>query len=117
MLLEDGRLSHPGIGAHHRRKQVEARLVGEHYGLLAFLERPLFEGRPPLFFPAFYGLLIALLGLALRLLLETLFQRFEQTTHVSRVVADPELFADDRSHPLAGPYLSLEAMRLGSSCQ
>src|SRR5829696_5587271 len=39
MLLEDGRLSHRSVSANHCRKQVEARLIGKHYGS-AFLQRP-----------------------------------------------------------------------------
>src|SRR5215203_5888750 len=39
LLLKDGRLSHRGVGANHHRQQVEARLIGEHYGP-AFLLRP-----------------------------------------------------------------------------
>src|SRR5919107_2068366 len=39
VLLEDGRLSHRSVGANHHRQQVEARLIGEHYGP-AFLLRP-----------------------------------------------------------------------------
>jgi hypothetical protein len=32
VLLEDGCLSHRGVSANHRRKQVEARLIAEDYG-------------------------------------------------------------------------------------
>jgi hypothetical protein len=39
VLLEDGRLSHRSVGANHHRQQVEASLIGEHYGP-AFLLRP-----------------------------------------------------------------------------
>src|SRR4029453_14186311 len=40
VLLEDGRLSHWSVGANHHRQQIEARLVGKHYGP-ALLQRPL----------------------------------------------------------------------------
>jgi hypothetical protein len=36
---------------------------------------------------------------------------------MSRMVADPELFADRYSHPLARPYIPSKTMRLGSLCQ
>jgi hypothetical protein len=42
VLLEDGRLSHRGIGANHHGQQVEARLVAEDYGR-ALLQRPFFR--------------------------------------------------------------------------
>ena len=38
-LLEYGGLADRGIGAHHRRKQVEARLIAE-YDSLALFQRP-----------------------------------------------------------------------------
>src|SRR5215213_5668797 len=78
--------------------------------------RALFQRRPLLFLPVVDGLLIPLLGPALWLL-QAVSQGFEQTTHVSRMVAHPELFADHRSHPLARPYLSPKTMRLGSPGQ
>src|SRR5215217_8238883 len=62
------------------------------------------------------GLLIPLISPALGLL-QALLQRFEQTTHMSRVVADPELPSDHYSHPLALPYLSPKAVDLGSPFQ
>jgi hypothetical protein len=43
--MEDGSLSHRSIGAHHPRKQVEARLVAEDY-VSALLQRPLSEKAP-----------------------------------------------------------------------
>src|SRR5215208_3015133 len=38
IFFEDGRLSHRGVSAHYHRQQVEARLIGKHYGP-AFLQR------------------------------------------------------------------------------
>jgi hypothetical protein len=64
----------------------------------------------------FYGLLIPLLGPALRFL-QALPQSLEQTAHMSRVVADPELSSDHYGHPLARPYLSPKAVSLGSPLQ
>src|SRR5215203_6958394 len=75
-----------------------------------------FERRPLLLFPVFYGLLVPLLSPALWLL-QTLSQHFEQTTHMRRMVDNPELFADHYSYPLTCPYLSPKTMRLGSLCQ
>src|SRR5215203_5772911 len=45
MLMEDGCLSHRSVSANHPRKQVEAWLIGKHYGS-AFLQRPLSERAP-----------------------------------------------------------------------
>src|SRR5215204_4714850 len=45
------------------------------------------------------------------------FKSLEQTTHMSRVVADPKLFADHYSHPLTGPHISSKAVSLGSPFQ
>src|SRR5215204_5934832 len=59
IFFEDGRLSHRGVSAHYHSQQVEARLIGKHYGP-AFLQRPFFEGRPSLFFPVLDGLLVPL---------------------------------------------------------
>jgi hypothetical protein len=72
---------------------------------------PFFEGRPLPFFPAFDGLLVALLRKALWLL-QSVPQRIEQTTDVSWMVADPELPSDHYSYPLTCPYLSSKAVRL-----
>jgi hypothetical protein len=117
MLLEDGRLSHRSVSANHRRKQVEARLIGKHYGS-ALLQRPLFLSEKATSF------LSSVLwpprpsdspGAAASA--DSLSQRFEQTTHMSGVVTDPKLFADHYSHPLARPYLSPKTMGLGSLCQ
>src|SRR5215210_7283763 len=74
---------------------------------------PLFELWPPLFFPALDGLLVPLIRSALWLL-QGVPERFEQTAHMSRMVADPELFANHYSYPLAGPYLSSKAVSFGS---
>jgi|SRR5919107_3235101 hypothetical protein len=76
----------------------------------------LFEGRPPLLFPALDGLLVALVGPALRFL-QALPQSFEQTTDVSRMVADSKLPSDHPSHPLARPHVSSKAVSLGSPFQ
>jgi hypothetical protein len=76
----------------------------------------LFERRPFLLFPVVDGLLIALLSPALRFL-QALPQSLEQTTHMSRVVADPKLFADHYGYPLTRPYLSSKAVSLGSPFQ
>src|SRR5215204_5879228 len=75
-----------------------------------------FEGWPSLFFPVPDGLLVPLIRPALGLL-QTLPQSFEQTTHVSRMVADPELPSDHYSHSLARPRFSPKAVSLGSPLQ
>src|SRR5918993_414163 len=72
-----------------------------------------FERRPLLLFPVVDGLLIPLVSPALRFL-QALPQGLQQTTHMSRVVADPKLFADHYSHPLTGPYFSPKAVSLSS---
>jgi hypothetical protein len=41
----------------------------------------------------------------------------EETAHVSRMVADPELFSDHLSNPLARPYIPSKPVRLGSPSQ
>src|SRR4029453_18139481 len=41
----------------------------------------------------------------------------QQTTHMSRMVADPKLFADHFGHPLTGPHISPKAVSLGSLLQ
>ena len=51
-----------------------------------FCRPSFFERRPSLFLPALDGLLVALVGPALWLL-QAVPQRFEQTAHVSRMVA------------------------------
>src|SRR5215218_6551483 len=76
----------------------------------------LFEGRPSLFFPVLDGLLVPLIRPALWLL-QALPQGFEKTTHVSRMVADPELPSDHYSHSLARPRFSPKAVSLGSPLQ
>src|SRR5215208_6382970 len=75
-----------------------------------------FEGWPSLFFPVPDGLLVPLIRPALWLL-QTLPQGFEQTTHVSRMIAHSKLPSDHYSHPLAGPYLSSKAVSLSSPFQ
>ena len=67
-------------------------------------------------FPVPDGLLVPLIRPALGLL-QTLPQSFEQTTHVSRMVAHSKLPSDHYSHPLAGPHLSSKAVSLGSPLQ
>jgi hypothetical protein len=64
----------------------------------------------------FDGLFVALVRPALGLL-EAVPQGFEQTAHVSRMIADPELFADHFGHPLTRPYLSSKAVSLSSPLQ
>jgi hypothetical protein len=67
-------------------------------------------------FPVVDGLLIPLLSPALWLL-QALPKSLEQTTYMSRVVADPKLFADHYSHPLTGPHISPKAVSLSSLLQ
>jgi hypothetical protein len=62
------------------------------------------------------GLLVPLIRSALRFL-QTVSQGFEQTTHMSRMIADPKLPSDHYSHPLTRPRFSPKAMSLGSLCQ
>jgi hypothetical protein len=76
--------------------------------------RALFQRRPLLLFPVLDGLLIPLLSSALGFL-QALPKCLEQTTHMSRVVAYPELSADHYSHPLTCPYLSPKAV-ISLSC-
>jgi hypothetical protein len=72
-----------------------------------------FQRRPLLIFSVVYGLLIALLSSALGLL-QTLSERLEQTTHMSRVVADPKFSPNHLCHPLTRPQLSSKAVSLSS---
>jgi hypothetical protein len=68
-------------------------------------------------FPVLDGLLVALLSPAPRLL-QAVPQSFEQTTYMSRMIADSELPSDHYyCHPLAGPYLSSKAVSLSSPFQ
>src|SRR5215204_2702645 len=69
----------------------------------------LFKRRPPLPFPMFDGHFVPLVRPALGLL-EAVAQGFEQTAHVRRMIAHPELFADHFVHPLTHPYLSPKAV-------
>lgn len=75
-----------------------------------------FQGRPPLLFPVFDGLLVALVRPALWFL-QALPQGFEQTTHMCRMVADPKLSSDHFGYPRTRPYLSPETVCLGSPLQ
>jgi hypothetical protein len=77
---------------------------------------PFFEVWPPLLFPVLDGFLVPLIRSALRFLL-ALPQGFEQTTHVSRMVADPKLPSDHYGHSLTRPSFSPKAVSLGSLCQ
>src|SRR5215207_1399132 len=77
---------------------------------------PFLEGRPPLLFPVLDGLLIPLFRPALGLL-QALPQGFEQTTHMSWMVADPKLPSDHYSHSLARPRFSPKAVSLSSPLQ
>src|SRR5215211_6056815 len=65
-----------------------------------------FQRRPLLLFPVFYGLLIPLLRKALGFL-QTLPQSLQQTTHMSRVVADSK----GLGYALLRPSLSSKALR------
>jgi hypothetical protein len=49
--------------------------------------------------------------------LQAVVQGFEQTTHMSRMIADSKLFADHYSPPLTRPRFSPKAVSLGSLCQ
>src|SRR4051794_23980404 len=77
---------------------------------------PFFQRRPSLFFAAFYGLFVPLVrpwgGF-----LQGEPELFEQTTHVSRMVADSKLFSDHLSYPLTCPHLSSKTMRWCSLSQ
>jgi hypothetical protein len=67
-------------------------------------------------FPALDGLLVPLIRPALWLL-QALPQGFEQTTHVSRMVADPKLPSDHYSHSLTRPRFSPKAVSFSSPFQ
>jgi hypothetical protein len=62
------------------------------------------------------GLLVALIGPALGLL-QAVAQGFEQTTHMSRMIADSKLPPDNYGHSLTRPRFSPKAMSLGSPLQ
>jgi len=62
------------------------------------------------------GLLVPLVRSALGFL-QALAQSFEQTAHVSRMVTDPELLADNLGNPPARPQLPPEAVRWCASGQ
>jgi hypothetical protein len=76
----------------------------------------LFQGRPSLFFAVFDSFLVPLIRPTLRFL-QALPQGFEQTTHMSRMIADPKFSSDHLCYPLARPYLPPETVSLGSSLQ
>ena len=62
------------------------------------------------------GLLVPLIRSALRFL-QAVPQGFEQTTHMSRMIADSKLPADHYGHSLTRPRFSPKALSLGSLCQ
>ena len=62
------------------------------------------------------GFLVPLIRSALRFL-QAVPQGFEQTTHMSRMIADSKLPSDHYSHPLTRPRFSPKAVNLGSLCQ
>ena len=77
---------------------------------------PFFELWPALLFPMLDGLLVPLIRSALRFL-QAVSQGFEQTTHMSRMIADSKLPSDHYGHSLARPRFSPKAVSLGSLCQ
>ena len=62
------------------------------------------------------GFLVPLIRSALRFL-QAVPQGFEQSTHMSRMIAHPELPPDHNGHSLARPRFSPKAVSLGSLCQ
>src|ERR671911_1677583 len=83
---------------------------------MALLQRPFFEGRPSVLFPALDGLLVSLIGPTHRLL-QTQPQLPNQAADVRRVVEDPELPADHFGYLRTRPYLSPKAVSLSSPLQ
>ena len=77
---------------------------------------PFFELWPALLFPMLDGLLVPLIRSALRFL-QAVSQGFEQTTHMSRMIADSKLPSDHYGHSLTRPRFSPKAVSLGSLCQ
>src|SRR5215208_6688353 len=62
------------------------------------------------------GFLVPLIRSALRFL-QAVSQGFEQTTHMSRMIADSKLPSDHHGHSLTRPRFSPKAVSLGSLCQ
>jgi hypothetical protein len=62
------------------------------------------------------GLLVPLIRSALRFL-QAVPQGFEQTTHMSRMIADSKLPSDHYGNSLTRPGFSPKAVSLGSLCQ
>jgi hypothetical protein len=62
------------------------------------------------------GFLLPLIRSALRFL-QAVSQGFEQTTHMSRMIADSKLPSDHYGHSLARPRFCPKAVSLGSLCQ
>jgi hypothetical protein len=67
-------------------------------------------------FPVLDGFLVPLIRSALWFL-QALPQGFEQTTHMSRMIADSKLPSDHYGHSLTRPRFSPKAVSLGSLCQ
>src|SRR5947207_8530644 len=110
---QDGRLTAWGIGPYQHGEQIKSRFVYEDDGVLLLFSLS-FEFIKALLLP-FLDRSLVTLGRTLPRFLLAVLERSQQTTRVTRVIADAYDLLDYGGHPLAGPDLTMKAEGLRSS--